>query len=472
MLRTKVVCTLGPATSRPEDVLGLAERGMDVARINMSHGTREEHAAAIAAVRDASRLVGRPIATMADLAGPKIRVGTLPEALTLEAGDEIVLAHEGKVGPGEVPVTYEPLAREVPAGGTVMVDDGRIELRRSDDDVERARFKVVHGGIMQSGKGVNIPFAELSAPSLTDKDLSDLDFVLGEGIDCVAQSFVRTVDDVVGLKRRVKGGAMVVSKIEKAQALRHIEGILAETDMAMIARGDLGVELPFERVPLAQKRIIQLANYYSRPVITATQMLESMLVTPRPTRAEASDVANAILDGTDAVMLSGETAVGNHPLKALDALVRIGTEIERSGFLVRGPRYLYSRGLMARGGATAREHAVAKSTVDAVQRVGAPAIVVLTRSGSSARLVSSYRPSVPIFAVTPDRHTHRQLSAVWGVRSVLASRHEATYESQTDCGKRAVVRSGVGEAGAPIPVTAGVPFDKTGSTNMMRLERL
>ena len=472
MLRTKVVCTLGPATSRPEDVLGLAERGMDLARINMAHGTREEHSAAIASVRDASTLVGRPIAIMADLAGPKIRVGKLSEPVSLEEGEEVVLAYEGRVGPGEVPVTYEPLAREVPRDATLMVDDGHIELRRLDDDLGRARFRVIHGGVMQSSKGINIPFADLSAPSLTEKDISDLDFALSEGVDCVALSFVRKVDDVIDLKRRVRGGAMVVSKIEKVQALRHLEDILTETDMAMIARGDLGVELPFERVPLAQKRIIQLANYYARPVITATQMLESMLLTPRPTRAEASDVANAILDGTDAVMLSGETAVGNHPLKALEALVRIGTEIERSGFLIRGPRYLYSRGLMARGGASAREHAVAKSTVDAVQRVGAPAVIVLTRSGSSARLVSSYRPSVPIFAVTPDRHTHRQLNAVWGVRPVLASRHEATYESQTDCGKRAVLRSGVGEVGAPIPVTAGIPFDKPGSTNMMRLERL
>lgn len=453
-------------------MLGLAKRGMNVARINMSHGTHELQAAAIGAVREAAKTVGRPIGIIADLQGPKIRVGHLENTVHLGYGEEVVLAHHSHAQPGDLPVTYEPLARDTKAGDSIFIDDGRIELRRTDDDAKRARFEVIYGGPVRSNKGINLPTTDLSTPSLTAKDLKDLDFALSEGVECIALSFVRKVEDVIDLKRRVKNQALVVSKIEKVQAIQRIEAILTETDMAMIARGDLGVELPFERVPLAQKRIIQLANYFARPVITATQMLESMLVAQRPTRAEASDVANAILDGTDAVMLSGETAVGTHPITALDALMRIGTDVERSGFLVRGPRYLHARGFQARGGATAREHAVAKSTVDAVRRVGAPAIIVLTRSGSSARLVSSYRPSVPIFAVTPDRHTYRQLSAVWGVRPVLASLQEANYESQTACGRRAVLESGVGETGAPIPVTAGIPFDKSGSTNMMRLERL
>ncbi len=265
---------------------------------------------------------------------------------------------------------------------------------------------------------------------------------------------------------------MVVSKIEKVQALRAIEEILPETDAVMVARGDLGVELPFERVPLAQKRIIQLSNFYARPVITATQMLESMIGHPRPTRAEASDVANAILDGTDAVMLSGETAVGKFPLNALEAIVNIGTEIERSGFLERGPRYLTRPGLHSRGGASPREHAVAAATVDAVRQVNAPAIIVLTKSGFSARLVTSYRPTVPVFAVTPDAHTHRHLAAVWGVRPVLAERLEMTYERQVEFGRQCVLDSGVGEPGASVAVTSGFPFHESGSTNTMRLERL
>ena len=260
--------------------------------------------------------------------------------------------------------------------------------------------------------------------------------------------------------------------MEKVQALQAIEEVLAETDAVMVARGDLGVELPFERVPLAQKRIIQLANYYGRPVITATQMLESMIENARPTRAEASDVANAILDGSDAVMLSGETAVGEYPLQALGAMVRIGTEIERSGFLERGPRYLTRPGLRTRSGASRREHAVAAATVDSARQLGAPAIVVITRSGFSARLVSSYRPPVPVFAVTTEHRTYRQLAAVWGVHPVLAAGVEVTYEALSEFGRRAVVDSGVGEPGASVAITAGFPFHESGSTNNMRLDRL
>jgi pyruvate kinase len=270
----------------------------------------------------------------------------------------------------------------------------------------------------------------------------------------------------------VAGRALIVAKIEKVQALRAIEEILPETDAVMVARGDLGVELPFERVPLAQKRVIQTANFYGRPVITATQMLESMIEYPRPTRAEASDVANAILDGTDAVMLSGETAVGRYPLKALEAIVRIAREIERSGVMERGPRYLARSPVRSRGGATAREHAVAAATVDAARQVSAPAIVVITRSGFSARLVSSYRPPVPIFAVTTEEATYRQLAAVWGVRPVLAEVQKVSYEALTDVGRRHILDSGLGDSGASVVVTSGYPFQRSGTTNTMRLERL
>ena len=472
MLRTKVVCTLGPASSTPETILAMVEGGMDLARVNMSHGSRGDHRAAIAAVRAAERQVGHPVGVMVDLSGPKIRVGELPQPIELIAGEAVVMAPQAAATPGEIPTTYEPLAREIVAGDVVLLDDGLMELRCLGTDGDRTRLEVVRGGTLKPRKGINLPLVKVKAPSLTEKDLSDLDFALEVGVESIALSFVRRAHDVVDLKRRVDGRALVVSKIEKVQALRAIEEILAETDAVMVARGDLGVELPFERVPLAQKRIIQLSNYYGRPVITATQMLESMIEHARPTRAEASDVANAILDGTDAVMLSGETAVGRHPLKALQAIVDIGKEIERSGFLERGPRYLTHPGLHSRGGATSREHAVAAATVDAVRRVGAPAIIVLTKSGFSARLVSSYRPSVPVFAVTPDPLTHRQLAAVWGVRPVLASGVEMSYERQMEVGRRAVIDSGAGEPGASVPVTAGFPFYESGSTNTMRLERL
>jgi pyruvate kinase len=472
MLRTKIVCTLGPASSNPETVLALVEGGMDMARINMSHGSREDHQRSIAAVRTAAEAVRRPVAVLADLAGPKIRVGDLPEPIELTPGEIVVLVPAASAREGEIPTTYAPLAREIEPGQGVLLDDGLLELRCTGTDGDRTILEVVRGGTLNSRKGINLPAVNLKAPSLTEKDLADLEFVLDQGVEYVGLSFVRRPDDVIDLKRRVGGRALVVAKIEKVQALQAIEEILPETDAVMVARGDLGVELPFERVPLAQKRIVQLANYYGRPVITATQMLESMIEYPRPTRAEASDVANAVLDGTDAVMLSGETAVGAYPLQALDALVKIAREIERSGVLERGPRYVTRPSARARGGATAREHAVAAATVEAARQIMAPAIMVITRSGFTARLVSSYRPPVPVVAVTTDLSTYRQLAAVWGVDPVLADVDYVTYEALTAMGREAVLKSGVGDPGASLVVTSGFPFHTAGTTNTMRLERL
>jgi pyruvate kinase len=446
--------------------------GMNLARVNMSHGSREDHRASIEAVRAAADDVGRPVAILVDLAGPKIRVGELAAPITLEAGTEVVMAPADGAAGDEIPITYAPLAKEIVTNDAVLLDDGLLELRCKETKGDRTHLEVIRGGLLKSRKGINLPTVNVQAPSLTEKDLVDLDFALEQKVEYIGLSFVRRPEDVTDLKSRVGGRALVVAKIEKVQALRAIEEILTETDAVMVARGDLGVELPFERVPLAQKRIIQLSNYYARPVITATQMLESMIEHARPTRAEASDVANAILDGSDAVMLSGETAVGAHPLQALDALVRIGTEIERSGFLERGPRYLTRPGLRTRGGASPREHAIAAATVDSAGQIGSPAIVVITRSGFSARLVSSYRPAVPVFAVTTELSTYRQLAAVWGVRPVLAEGVDVTYEALSEYGKRRVVESGVGEAGASVAITAGFPFHESGSTNNMRLDRL
>ena len=472
MLRTKVVCTLGPATSEPDTVLKMVRGGMNLARVNMSHGSRDDHRASIAAVRAAADTVGQPVAVLVDLSGPKIRVGDLPEPMELVVGSIVVMAPDREAEGTEIPITYAPLAEEIVANDVVLLDDGLLELRCTGTDGNRTVLEVVRGGRLKSRKGINLPTVNVKAPSLTEKDLSDLDFALEEGVEYIGLSFVRRPEDVVDLKERVAGRALVVAKIEKVQALKAIEEILAVTDAVMVARGDLGVELPFERVPLAQKRIIQLANYYGRPVITATQMLESMIENARPTRAEASDVANAILDGSDAVMLSGETAVGKYPLEALGALVSIGEEIERSGFLERGPSYLTRPGLRTRGGASPREHAVAAVTVDAARQIGAPAIVVITRSGFSGRLVSSYRPAVPVFAVTTEPATYRQLAAVWGVRPVLAEATEVSYTALSEFGKKAVVDAGVGEKGASIAITAGFPFHESGSTNNMRLDRL
>ena len=473
MLRTKVVCTLGPASSDHDTILAMVRGGMNLARVNMSHGFREDHVRIIESVRAAARKAGKPVAILVDLQGPKIRVGELTQPLELNSGDEVVMAPEASAAPGEVPTTYAPLAKEVTVNDIVLLDDGLLEFRCVRVEGDRTVFEVLRGGFLKSRKGINLPNVDVRTPSLTDKDLEDLDFALECQAEYIGLSFVRKAEDVADLKKRVGDRALVVAKIEKVQALQALEEVIAASDAVMVARGDLGVELPFQRVPLAQKRIIQLANYHGRPVITATQMLESMIENARPTRAEASDVANAILDGSDAVMLSGETAVGKYPLQALEAIMCIGSEIERSGFLERGPRYLTAPGgLRKRGGASTREHAIAAATVEAAKQIGAPAIVVITKSGFSARLVSSYRPSMPVFAVTTEQATFRQLAAVWGVHPVLAEDVEVTYEVLSDFGKQAVVEAGVGEKGASVAITAGFPFHKTGSTNNMRLDRL
>ncbi len=472
MLRTKIVCTLGPATSSAETIQALVLAGMNVARINMSHGTPEEHRQRIEAVREAGEAVDRPVSILVDLQGPKMRVGTLAEPVLLEEEAEVIFAPEGEERPGELPTTYSDLAQDVREGDPVLLDDGLLELECTGTEGRRARFRVVRGGELRSNKGINVPSGVLSAASLTDKDLDDLEVALAAGVEFIGLSFVRQASDVAELKERVADRALVVAKIEMARALSVIEEILHETDMVMVARGDLGVELPFEKVPLAQKKIIQLANYHARPVITATQMLESMIQHPRPTRAEASDVANAVLDGTDAVMLSGETAVGQYPREAVDALVRIIGEIEASGILESGPRYLGMTHYALRSGATPREHAVASATVDASRNLGAPAILTITRSGFSARLVSSHRPAVPIFAVTTDLSTYRQLAAVWGVRPLLAESEEVTYDALTEFGKRQILEHGVGQPGDSVLVTAGFPFHQPGTTNTMRVEHL
>jgi pyruvate kinase len=472
MLRTKIVGTLGPASTSAEVIDELVDAGLSMARINMSHGSHETHRAAIELVRGTARRKGHPLPILVDLSGPKIRVGTLDNPIELVNDSEVVVAHVDEARPGEIPTTYRHLAEDVQPGDPLLLDDGLLQLEALESDGVRARFRVVKGGTLKSRKGINLPGAEVKAPSLTDKDLRDLEFALDMGAEYISLSFVRKAQDVRDLKNRVRGRALVVAKIEKAQALEKIEEILEETDGVMVARGDLGVELPFEQVPLAQKRIIELANHYGRPVITATQMLESMTDNPRPTRAEASDVANAILDGTGAVMLSGETAVGAYPVEAVEAMSRIAREIEAAGVLDRASRWEGWGQSEHRGGASMREHAVASATIGAVRSLSSPAIIVITRSGFSARLVSSYRPPVPVFAVCTDPMTYSQLSAVWGVRPLLAQEEEVSYESLTQFGKQAVVDTGVGRPGDTVVVTAGFPFHQSGSTNTFRVEQL
>jgi pyruvate kinase len=470
-LRTKVVATIGPASAAPDTILALARAGADVFRLNMAHGTHEAHGQVIRAARAAAEQLGKPIAILADLAGPKIRIGKLLEPVPLQDGISVTLAPEEIAGPGDLPTTYSALANDVAPGDRILLDDGILELRVDDVRPPRVLCQVIRGGLLKSNKGMNLPGIRVSAPALTEKDLRDLEFLVDAGVEYVALSFVQRAEDIADLRERIPDGPLIVAKIEKDTALENIDAILAESDAVMVARGDLGVELPFEEVPIAQKRIIHLANLFGRPVITATQMLESMIESPRPTRAETSDVANAVFDGTDAVMLSGETAAGRFPLLAVEAMVRIASEIERSSAYSEGPKYdvpVYSH---LPAGATPTEHAIAAATVEAVRLLGAPAIVCLTRSGFTARLVSSYRPPVPIIGVSDQARTYRRLALVWGVMPVRCFT-EVTYESLLDCARAYLIESGIAQPGERVLVTAGYPFHVRGTTNMLRVEQL
>ena len=471
-MRTKIVATIGPATAAIDRIHALAEIGVDVVRINFAHATYQGAADIVSWVRDASKAIGKPMAILADLAGPKIRIGALPEPVTLEEKAEVVLAPEAVARPGELPTTYPDLAGDVAPGNRILLDDGLMELRVLDVDDPRVRCVVERGGLLKPNKGMNLPGVHVSTPALTDKDLADLAFALELDVDYIGLSFVQRPADVTDLRSRLPKNVLIVAKIEKDTALEDIEPILSETDAVMVARGDLGVELPFEKVPLAQKRIVQLANFYGRPVITATQMLESMIENPRPTRAEASDVANALFDGTDAVMLSGETAYGRYPLLAVEAMVRIAGEIEKTQAYEEGPKYDVPIAHYLRTGATPTEHAIAAATVEAVSLLRAPAVVTFTRSGGTSRLVSSYRPPVPIIAVTDQERTWRQMALVWGVHPVRCASETVTYDTMLESARVYLLSNNIATPGDRIVVTAGVPFHISGTTNMMRVEQL
>jgi pyruvate kinase len=460
--RTKIVCTLGPATHSREAIAGLMDAGMNVARINFSHGTVEEHAATVDMVRQISRAREQPIAILGDLQGPRIRIGNLHAPVTVAPGDDVVLCHEERVGPGEVPVTYEGLSTDVSVGDRILVDDGLIELMVLEIEGPRVTARVVHGGEIKEHKGLNLPGIDVSAPSVTEKDRADAEFAVAHGLDYLALSFVRRAEDVAKLRAFVGKSILIVAKIEKDSALRNIESIVAESDAVMVARGDLGVELPFEEVPIAQKTIIRLANQIGRPVITATQMLESMVENPRPTRAEASDVANAILDGTDAVMLSAETAIGAYPRFAVQAMRRIITEIEQHP----QPRAPQDRRVT---GAASTAETIAAATATAVRMLGTPCVVVFTKSGSSARIVSAQRPPVPIVVLTDIPRTYTQLALVWGVVPVLTA-HADTYDDMMRFAREVLLKRKLVRAGDRVIVTAGHPFDTPGTTNLLKVE--
>ena len=439
------------------------DAGLNVARINFSHGTHEQHALVIATLRRLAAEKSRPVAIMGDLQGPRIRVGHLDTALTLTEGADVVLAPEEMADGTEIPVTYAALADDVTVGDRVLMDDGLIDLVVLDVPRPRVVARVMHGGPLGSHKGINLPGVRVSAPSITDKDRADVAFAVAQGLDYLALSFVRRAEDIALLRAMIPGTMLIVAKIEKDTALANIDEIVGASDAVMVARGDLGVELPFEEVPIAQKRIIAVANRHERPVITATQMLESMVTHPRPTRAEASDVANAIMDGTDAVMLSAETAAGAYPRLAVEAMTRIIKEIETH------PPVTPFAGAEQADGVVTTEGAIAAATVAAVGMLHAPLIAVFTKSGFSARVVASKRPPVPILALTDEMRTYRQLALVWGVVPELVP-HCSDYDEMMEQTKGVVNHRELASRGDRIIVTAGVPFDMPGTTNLLKVE--
>lgn len=466
--RTKIVATLGPAWATPAAMHQLLDAGVDVVRVNASHGTPEARSEWIRTLKRVQGERSRASAILVDLQGPRIRVGTLPAPVELTPGQKVVFSPEAVAAEGELPTTYDALAGDVRPGTMILLDDGLLKVKVERIEGHRVHGSVVHGGQLKSSKGMNLPGVAVSAPSITDRDREEVVRAVELGVDYIALSFVRRAEDIRELRRLVPQPIRLVAKIEKDTALAHIEEILHVSDAIMVARGDLGVELPFEQVPLAQKRLIREANRHGKPVITATQMLESMISAPRPTRAEASDVANAILDGTDAVMLSAETAVGQYPVEAVRAMDRIAREVEQHLSPNHGIESLATLQEQAHA-AIRTEDAIAVGVRAAVRLLKAPLVVCFTSSGFTARTVASYRPEVPIFALTPEPETFRQLAMVWGVIPVFSERFP-TYVAMFEVARERLLALRLAEPGDRVVVTAGVPFDTPGTTNLLKIE--
>lgn len=473
MLRVKLVCTIGPASRDPAILLQIVEAGMDVARLNFSHGTLESHSEAIDLIRAASEKAQRPVAILADLQGPKLRTGRMQEGgVPLSAGQKLTLTTEEVVGEaGRVPIQYKDLPGSVQSGERILLDDGMLELEVLDHTDTEIHTRVIVGGVLQSNKGMNLPNASLNIPALTDKDRADVKFALGRQVDWIALSFVRTAQEVHELKAIIQRDSSfgrvtpVVAKIEKPEAVKNIEAIVGAADGIMVARGDLGIETAPELVPMVQKSIIARCLAAAKPVITATQMLDSMIRNPRPTRAEASDVANAVLDGTDAIMLSGETASGSYPVESVRTMVKIAQEAERvSEGSKFGPKYPEPAIFTSAG-------AICRAAVHTANDTGARAIIAPTISGATARLMAAFRPHVPLVAVTPSPMVQRQLCLYWGAYPLLTRRLSNVDEVVTDAIDVAQRFGHVGP-GDTVVLTAGVVSTLRNATNLMMVRTI
>ncbi|MFD5429228.1 pyruvate kinase [Streptomyces sp. NPDC127084] len=470
MRRAKIVCTLGPATDSYDQIKALVEAGMDVARFNLSHGTHAEHEERYHRVRKASDESGRSVGVLVDLQGPKIRLGRFREGpVLLERGDEFTITVESVDGDrGICGTTYSGLAADVVTGERILVDDGRVALEVISVDGPRVRTLVIEGGFVSDHKGLNLPGVAVSVPALSEKDVADLRWAVRLGADVIALSFVRGGRDIADVHRIMdeEGRRLpVIAKIEKPQAVDNIEEIVAAFDGIMVARGDLGVEMPLEQVPIVQKRAIKLAKRNAKPVIVATQMLDSMIDNSRPTRAEASDVANAVIDGTDALMLSAETSVGSYASETVKTMSRIVAAAEED-ILAKGLPPLTERSKpRTQGGA------VARAAAEIGDFLGARFLVAFTQSGDTVRRLSRYRSPIPLLAFTPDPATRSQLNLTWGVETFLVSQAVST-DAMVDQVDEELLRIGRCVKGDIVVITAGSPPGVSGSTNLVRVHHV
>jgi pyruvate kinase len=470
MRKTKIVCTIGPASESVEKLVELMEAGMNVARLNFSHGNYEEHGMRIKNIREAAKLTGKTVAILLDTKGPEIRTHNMEnDAIELKEGSEVIISMEEVLGtPEKFSVTYAGLIHDVTEGSKILLDDGLIGLEVLAVDKEKGEIKakVLNSGVLKNKKGVNVPGVRVNLPGITEKDAQDILFGIEQGIDFIAASFVRRASDVLEIRELLEAhnalDIKIIPKIENQEGVDNIDEILEVADGLMVARGDLGVEIPAEEVPLVQKELIKKCNALGKPVITATQMLDSMQRNPRPTRAEASDVANAIFDGTDAIMLSGETAAGCYPVEAVKTMHQIASRTEQA---------LQYRELLAqrtKQSGTTITDAIGQSVAHTALNLDVAAIVTPTVSGHTARMISKYRPKAPIVAVTADESVSRKLALVWGVYPKVASQANSTDE-MLDIAVEAAVDTGIVKHGDLVVITAGVPVGETGSTNLMKV---
>jgi pyruvate kinase len=467
MRKTKIVCTLGPVTSSEDMITRLLKAGMNVVRLNFSHGTHEEHLKMIQATRKISAQLRKPIPILQDLQGPKLRIGKIKTgSLQLNKGDTITITTEDVVGDKyNIPTTYPNLPKDVNAGDTILLDDGLIQLKVIKKKLNQVLCQVVEGGFLSDHKGINLPGVAISQSSFTAKDRDDLSFGIDQGVDLVAMSFVRSADDVLKVKNIIasrKKDIMVIAKLEKPEAIKHLGEIIDISDGVMIARGDLGVELPLQKVPSLQKKIIHKAIRKGKPVITATQMLESMRYNSRPTRAEVSDVANAIFDGTDAVMLSAETATGKYPITTVKTMAKIITEAEQT------TNHFLAHHLSPDEKTLSIADAISHSACEAAEYLKIKAIVAFTKSGFTARMVSKYRPQTRIIAFSPSEIVLRQLNLSWGVCSLKMEILNNTDEiiGQTE---QILLKQKFVKPGDIIVILLGAPVFSKGTTNLMKL---